>query len=280
MDSLPGVESLPDLVASMPLGSAYVRLARGGITYVGGPYATAELACQSAGRLFHDVPNVASIAVVGQPEVTAPSCDRCWYARAIFLTDGYTALVGPFASRRQARSDLMGLADRGQIGRWRDWNIDYHQVREARPPYRQQLICLEQGWHRTCTPVTGSQIDNVSTTPRPSRVDPRWAQNSGRIARWIASGGAPYTSREDMLRDIVMLWDEWPAESAVWGALATLLATIPAGRPAETTGAAPERIAQVYLDLAEAIEDCAADRPGAEDDAHRAISALRSLLHG
>ena len=76
-----------------------------------------------------------------------------------------------------------------------------------------------------------------------------------------------------------MLWDEWPAESAVWGALATLLATIPAARPAQTTGAAPETIAQVYLDLAEAIEDCAADRPGAEDDAHRAIFALRVLLH-
>lgn len=279
MDSSPGLESLPDLVASMPLGSAYVRLARGGITYVGGPYATAELACESAGRLFHDVPNVASIAVVARPEVTAPSLDRCWYARATFLADGYTALVGPFTSRRQARSDLMGLADRGQIGRWRDWNIDYHQVMEARPPHRQHVICLERGWHQTCTPVTGSQIDTVSMTTRPSRVDPRWAQNSGQIAHWIASGGAPYTSREDMLRDIVMLWDEWPAESAVWGALATLLATIPAARPARTTGAAPEGIARVYLDLAEAIEECAADRPGAEDDAHRAISALRSLLH-
>jgi hypothetical protein len=272
MDLLPDLESLPYLVASM-------RLARGGITYVGGPYATTELACQSAGRLFHDVPNVASIAVVGRPEVTAPSLDRCWYARAIFLADGYTALVGPFASRRQARSDLMELADRGQIGRWRDWNIDYHQVLEGLPPYRPQLICLERGWHRTCTPVSGSPIDNVSTTARPSPVDPRWDQNSGQIARWIASGGRPYTSREDMLRDIVMLWDEWPAESAVWGALATVLATIPASRPAETTGAAPERIAQGFLDLAEAIEDCAANRPGAEDDAHRAICALRSLLH-
>jgi hypothetical protein len=278
MDSSPGLESLPALVASMPSGSAYVRLARGGITYVGGPYATAGLACQSAGRLFHDVPNVASVAVVDRPHVTAPSCDRRWYARAVFLADGYTALVGPFASRRQARSDLMELADRGQIGRWRDWNIDYHQVLEARPPYRPQLICLERGWHRTCTPVTAIPIDNVSTTTRPSRVDPRWAQNSGQIARWIASGGPPYTSREDMLRDVVMLWDEWPAESAVWGALATVLATIPAGRPAETTDAAAERVAQVFLELAEAIEDCAAPQPGAEDDAHRAICELRSLL--
>jgi hypothetical protein len=255
----------------------YVRLARGGVGYVGGPYATTELACQSAGRLFHAVPNVASIAVVGHPEVTAPSCDRCWYARAIFLADGYTALVGPFASRRQARSDLMGLADRGQIGAWHDWNIDYHQVIEALPPYRQQLMCLEQGWHRTCTPVPASAIDNLSTTTRRSRVDPRWAQNSGQVARWIASGGPPYTSRQDMLRDIVMLWDQWPAESAVWGALSTMLATIPAGWP-ETTGAAAEEIARVYLDLAEAIEDCAANRPGAEDDAHRAVCTLRSLL--
>jgi hypothetical protein len=278
MDSLPGLESLPALVASMPLGSAYVRLARGGITYVGGPYPTAELACQSAGRLFHDVPNVASIAVVGRPEVTAPSSDERWYARAIFLADGYTALVGPYASRRQARSDLMDLADRGQIGAWHDWNIDYHQVVDARPRHRPPLVCNQQGWHRTCTPVTASPIDVASTTTRPSRADPRWAQNSGQIARWIASGGPPYTSREDMLRDIVMLWDEWPAESAVWGALATVLATIPAPRPAETTGAAPERIAQMFLDLAEAIEDGAASRPGADDDAHRAIRALRSLL--
>lgn len=275
MDSFPGPESLPALVASMPLGSAYVRLARGAITYVGGPYATAELACQSAGRLFHDVPNVAAIAVVGRPEVTEPRYDRRWYARAIFLADGYTALVGPFGSRNEARADLLELADRGQIGAWGDWNIDYYQVMEAQPPYRPPLLCRERGWHRTCTPMT--PFDHASTTS-PSRVDPRWTQNSGQIARWVAAGGPPYTSREDLLRDIVMLWDEWPAESAVWGALASVLATIPASR-AETSRAAPERIAQVFLDLAEAIEDCAANRPGAEDDAHRAIWTLRSLLH-
>jgi hypothetical protein len=262
----------------MPSGSAYVRLARRGITYVGGPYATAELACQSAGRLFHDVPNVASIAVVGRPQVTPPSCDRRWYARATFLADGYTAVVGPFASRRQARSDLMQLADRGQIGRWHDWNIDYHEVLEAQPPHRPRLICLERGWHRTCTPVTASPIDNASATTPAARVDPRWAKNSSEIARWIASGGPPYTSREDLLRDVVMLWDEWPAESAVWGALATVLATIPVGRPAETTAGAAEGVAQAFLELAEAIEDCAAFRPGAEDDAHRAICTLRVLL--
>ena len=261
----------------MPSGSAYVRLARGGITYVGGPYATAELACQSAGRLFHDVPNVASIAVVGRPQVTAPSSDQRWYARAIFLADGYTAVVGPYASRRQARSDLIELADRGQIGTWGDWNIDYHQVLDAPSPYRPQVVCLEQGWHRTCTPVTASAIDNISTTTPPSRVDPRWTQNSGQIARWIASGGPPYTSREDLLRDIVMLWDEWPTESPVWGALAAVLATIPAA-PAGMTGTAAGRIGQVFLELAEAIGDCAATRPGAEDDAHRAICELRSLL--
>jgi hypothetical protein len=279
MDSFPVLESLPALVASMPLGSAYVRLARGGITYVGGPYATAELACQSAGRLFHDVPNIASIAVVGRPEVTEPSYDRRWYARATFLADGYTAVIGPFGSRNEARADLLELADRGQIGAWRDWNIDYYQVMEARPPHRPPQLCGERGWHRTCTPTTATPLDPASTTTSPSRVDPRWTQNSGQIARWIASGGPPYTSREDLLRDIVMLWDEWPAESAVWGAVATVLATIPASRPAETTGAAPERIAQVFLDLAEAIGDCAANRPGAEDDAHRAICTLRSLLH-
>ena len=145
MDSSPGLESLPELVASMPLGSAYVRIARRGITYVGGPYVTAELACQSAGRLFHDVPDVASIAVVGRPEVTAPSFEQRWYARATFLADGYTALVGPYTSRRQARSDLMGLADRGRIGRWRDWDIDYHQVLEARSPHQQPPVAITGG---------------------------------------------------------------------------------------------------------------------------------------
>ena len=212
--------------------------------------------------------------------MTAPSFEQRWYARAIFLADGYTAVVGPYASRRQARSDLMGLAGRGRIGGWHDWDIDYHQVLAARSPHQPPPVCNHRRRHRSETPVTASPIDYAPMTTAFGRVDPRWAQNSGQIARWIASGGYPITTREDLLRDVVMLWDEWPAESAVWGALATVLATIPAGRPAKPTDAAAETIAQVFLDLAEAIEDCAADRPGAEDDAHRAICALRVLLHG
>ncbi len=278
MAASPDLESLQPLVASMPSGSAYVRLARRGVTYVGGPYATTELACQSAGRLFHDVPDVASIAVVGRPEATAPRSDQRWYARAVYAADGYTAVIGPYASQRQARSDLSELADRGQIGAWHDWNIDYYQVLEPRPSHRPPPVCRRRGWHRTCTPVTANPVDGVSRATTPGRVDPRWTRNSDLITRWIASDGYPTTPREDLLRDIVMLWDEWPAESALWGALATVMATIPAGRSAETAGTGAERIAQVFLELAEAIEDCAAIRSGAEDDAHRAICELRSLL--
>jgi hypothetical protein len=263
------VRSLRDLIASVPSGGAYIRLLRGGVCYLGGPYASRELACASAGRLVCDVPGVTSIAIDARPHVTAPTCDLRWYARATFLADGYTAVAGPFASRRRARSDLMDVAGRGQIGGWHEWTIDYHQVVEAQPPRRSARM----PWHRPSPPRHPRPLTGASL-----RVPTRWTRNGDRIARWIAAGGHPDTARDDLLRDIVMLWDDWPPEAVVWDVLATVLATIAAAprAPARDSGG----IADALHELAAAIEDRAARGPGADVDIRRLVRALRPSGEG
>jgi len=116
------------LIAAMPPGGAYVRLVRRGVTYTGGPYACLQGAGESALRLSHDVPDVAAVSIAAVPALASPAGERRWYARAVFRADGYTALAGPFASRKAARADLMELADRGRIGPWHEWDIDYHRA--------------------------------------------------------------------------------------------------------------------------------------------------------
>jgi hypothetical protein len=258
------VRSLPDLIASVPSGGAYVRLVRGGVCYLGGPYASRELACESAGRLVCHVPGVTSIAIDARPHVTAPSCHHCWYARATFLADGYTAVVGPYPSRRRARSDLMDIAGRGQIGAWHEWAIDYHQVLKVQPPRRSALM----PWHRSSSPPHLRPLAGA-----PLGAPNRWTRNGDRIARWIAAGGHPETSRDDLLRDIVMLWDDWPPEAVVWDVLATVLATIAAAPRANAPDS--DGVAGALLELAAAIEDRAARDPGAEADIRRLVRALR-----
>jgi len=264
------METFSSLVASMPSGQAYVRLTRHGATFVGGPYQTADLACQSAGRLFSDVPEVTSIAIVARPEVAAPSPHQRWYARAILRADGYTAVAGPFGSRRRARSALMALADRGQIGGWHDWAIDYHEIGD--PPVPWPAPRGRARWHRTSTPLRPSRPDARSDSTGAAPAADRWERNGEWIARWIALGGYPDTPREDLLRDLVMLLDEWPADAAVWDALGALLATMAAAPPAVDGEA--DGIAGAVVELAAAIEVRAASAPGAADDFRRLVGAL------
>jgi hypothetical protein len=266
------METFSSLVASMPSGQAYVRLKRHGATFVGGPYPTADLACQSAGRLFVDVPEVTSIAIVARPEVAAPSPHQRWYARAILRSDGYTAVAGPFGSRRRARSALMALADRGQIGGWHDWAIDYHEIGDPRVSWPAPRMRGRARWHRTSTPLPPSRPDARSDSTGPAPAAGRWARNGEQIARWIALGGYPDTPREDLLRDVVMLWDEWPADAAAWDALGALLATMAAASPAVDREA--DGITGALVELAAAIEHRAASAPGAADDFRRLVGAL------
>ena len=256
---------LPELVASVPLGDAYVRLIRRGVTYTGGPYASRDLARQSAGRLFNDVPNVSAVSIVNQPTVTAPLGDLRWYARAVFRTDGYTALVGPFASRTHARSDLMELADRGQIGAWHDWVVDYHYAPEAEASRERARWArgLLAGGPTTVADPSGRDGDRV------------WRANGEAVARWIASEGYPDAVREDLLRDIVLLWEEWPGDESVWETLALVLGTCDHARRALASACG---VAHAFRDVAAAIDDCAAGRYGAEAQAHRALRALVAEL--
>ena len=122
------MSTLSDLVSEVPRGSAYVRLVRRGITYTGGPYETPGAASQSAARLFLHVPDATAVTVVPSPRLAPLTNGRRWYALAVYKPDGYTAVAGPFVSRREARTHLEELAGRGQIGGADEWDVCFRYV--------------------------------------------------------------------------------------------------------------------------------------------------------
>jgi len=74
------------------------------------------------------------------------------------------------------------------------------------------------------------------------------------VAGWIGSGGFPATGREDLLRDVVTLWDGFAPDHSAWNTTAALLSTLAAMRDTpETESPAFGALA----DLAAQIEGCA-----------------------
>ncbi|MGN6379484.1 MAG: hypothetical protein ACTHNU_11080 [Gaiellales bacterium] len=129
------MQTILDLASSVPPGNAYIRLIRCGITYTGGPYPSRRHASESAARLFLHVPDVTTVTVVRSPVVAPLAGGRHWYARAIFKADGYTAIAGPFVSRKQARAHLDQFVGRAQVGAAGDWDVCYRYApaKLARP---------------------------------------------------------------------------------------------------------------------------------------------------
>jgi hypothetical protein len=125
------VNTLTDLASAVPKGAAYVRLIRRGVTYTGGPYASPDAASESAARLFLHVPDATAVTVVPSPRLAPLANGRRWYALAVYKPDGYTAVAGPFVSRREGRSHLQELAGRGRIGASDDWDVCFRYVQSA-----------------------------------------------------------------------------------------------------------------------------------------------------
>ena len=61
--------------------------------------------------------------MVGSPAVAPLVQGRHWYARAIFKADGYTAIAGPFVSRKEARAHLEQFEGRAQVGAADEWDV-------------------------------------------------------------------------------------------------------------------------------------------------------------
>jgi hypothetical protein len=125
------MSTLEDLASDVPSGTAYIRLIRRGITYTGGPYSSPDAASQSAARLFLHVPDATSVTVVPSPRPAPIAHGRRWYALAVYKRDGYTAVAGPFVSRREGRTHLLELVGRGEIGGLDDWDVCFRYVQSV-----------------------------------------------------------------------------------------------------------------------------------------------------
>jgi hypothetical protein len=72
-----------------------------------------------------------------------------------------------------------------------------------------------------------------SSTARPKVAsDDRWDANAPAVVEWIRSGGFPETAREDLLRDVVALWDGFTPDHSAWNAAAGFLSALAAMRDA------------------------------------------------
>jgi hypothetical protein len=109
-------------------------------------------------------------------------------------------------------------------------------------------------------------------TARPNGAsDVRWDANAVAVAGWIGSGGFPATGREDLLRDVVTLWDGFAPDHSAWNTAAALLSTLAAMRDTPETESPAFR---ALADLAAQIEGCASGAAGAEE---RAVAAVRRV---
>lgn len=125
------MSTLSELASEVPSGTAYIRLVRRGVTYTGGPYASPDAASQSAARLFLHVPDATAVTVVPSPRLAPLANGRRWYALAVYKPDGYTAVAGPFVSRREGRTHLDELVGRGQIGAADEWDVCFRYVQSV-----------------------------------------------------------------------------------------------------------------------------------------------------
>jgi hypothetical protein len=111
-----------------------------------------------------------------------------------------------------------------------------------------------------------------STTARPDAAsDDLWDANAPAVVAWIRSGGFPATARDDLLRDVVTLWDGFGPDHSAWNAAAGFMSTLAAMR--DTPGTESPAL-RALADLAAQIERCAMGAAGAEE---RAVTAVRRL---
>lgn len=111
-------------------------------------------------------------------------------------------------------------------------------------------------------PQTGSQAaPSVSA----------WDDDGAAVVAWIRSGGYPATGREDLLRDVVSLWNVFPPDHSAWNTIATLLTTLAAMRDAPGT---ETPAFGALAGLLQHIEECASGAAGAEE---RAVAAVRRV---
>jgi len=114
------------------------------------------------------------------------------------------------------------------------------------------------------------------TTARPAEpADVGWHDNGAEIVSWIRSGGFPATAREDLLRDIVSLWNGFPPDHSAWDTIATLLTTLAAMRDAPGMETHAFR---ALAQLSQHIEECASGIAGAEERALAAVRRVAALV--
>ncbi len=111
-----------------------------------------------------------------------------------------------------------------------------------------------------------------STTARPNAAsDDRWDANAPAVVEWIRSGGFPETAREDLVRDVVTLWDGFTPDHSAWNAAAGFLSALAAMR--DTPGTESPAL-RALADLPAQIERCAMGTAGAEE---RVVTPVRRL---
>ena len=91
------------------------------------------------------------------------------------------------------------------------------------------------------------------------------------VVEWISAGGYPASAREDLLRDVVALWDDFAPDHSAWNTMAALLAALAAMRDAP--GAEAPAFAALSA-LTEHIEACTSGAAAAEE---QAVGALRRV---
>jgi hypothetical protein len=103
--------------------------------------------------------------------------------------------------------------------------------------------------------------------------DDGWDANAVAVVAWLGAGGYPASARDDLLRDVVALWDAFGPDHSAWNTMAALLTTLAAMRDAP--GAESPAFAALS-ELAEHIEGCAAG--AAEEKAAAALRRVAALV--
>src|SRR4051812_24821921 len=123
----------------------------------------------------------------------------------------------------------------------------------------------------TALETDGDQAAAVSDS------DDGWTRRAGHMVGWMMRGGYRGTMREDLLRDVVTLWEDVPPDDPAWDAAAAALATclsMSSMSPPYEDAACAEAI-RAYSALLDAIQAHVA-HVGADVDHTRA--ALDDLL--
>ena len=115
----------------------------------------------------------------------------------------------------------------------------------------------------TGTPPTAPQRDDV------------WDDNAAEVIAWVRSGGFPAAGREDLLRDVISLWNAFPPDHSAWNTIATLLSTLAAMRDAPGS---ETQVFRALSELTQRIEECALGVAAADQRAAAAATHVAALV--